>query len=67
LYNSLLDIEYKDKPDSDQIMYAKLLALNYLVDSKEIALQLREKVKWINENEHYLLLHAAENILKELE
>ena len=67
LYNSLLDIEYKDKPDSDQIMYAKLLALNYLVDSKEIALQLKEKIKWINENEHYLLLHAAENILKELE
>lgn len=67
LYKTLLDMEYKHKSDSDPILYAKLLALNYLVDSKDIASQFRGKLEWTLKNEHYLLYHAAENVLKELE
>ena len=67
MYRTLMDMKYKGKPDSDPILYAKLLALNYLVDSKEIAAQFKDKLEWIFNNEHYILYHAAENVLKELE
>jgi len=67
LYKLLMDMEFRGKTDSDPILYAKMLALNYLVDSKEIAAQFKDKLEWILNNEHYILLHAAENVLKELE
>ncbi len=66
LYRQILNTDHEDKPDSDNLYYAKVFALNDLMYNDLLAGQLKQELTEIIKNEKYILKQAAQNVLIDL-
>lgn len=66
IYQKVLNTKHKDKPNSDNIYYSKVMAVNDLTYNHTIARKLKKKLQDIAKNEKYILQQTAENVLEEL-